>query len=54
MVPTETTELHLYIWRWRSRISAEAKINMAEQATYCHEVFTIELNITGGYLWREI
>ena len=54
MVPTETTELYLYIWRWRSRISAEAKINMAEQATYCHEVFTIELNITGGYLWREI
>ena len=36
---TTTTELYLYIWRWRSRISAEAK-NMAEQATYSHEVFT--------------
>ena len=34
-----TTELYLYIWRRRSRISAEAK-NMAEQATYPHEVFT--------------
>ena len=33
------TELYLYIWRWRSRISAEAK-NMADQATYSHEVFT--------------
>ena len=33
------TELYLYIWRWRSPISAEAK-NMAEQATYSHEVFT--------------
>ena len=32
-----TTELCLYIWRWRSRISAEAK-NMAEQATYSHVV----------------
>ena len=34
-----STELYLYIWRWRSRISAEAK-NMADQATYSHEVFT--------------
>ena len=33
------TEFYLYIWRWRSRISAEAK-NMADQATYSHEVFT--------------
>ena len=39
---------NLYIRRWRSRISAEAK-NMADQATYSHEVLFMasELNITG-------